>query len=79
MGLKETAGFQVITVWSMKISVVWLVAPCSLVEIDVRFRGAYCRHHQGDRPDDEGVSTFETSDNFYETTRRQQPRRQSSL
>jgi hypothetical protein len=39
---------------SMKMAVVWNVAPCSLVEIDRRFRGAYCPHHQGDRPDDEG-------------------------
>jgi hypothetical protein len=28
--------------------VLWDVAPCSLVEIDRRFRGAYCLHHQGD-------------------------------
>jgi hypothetical protein len=25
----------------------WDVAPCSLVEIDQCFRGAYCLHHQG--------------------------------
>jgi hypothetical protein len=24
----------------------WDVAPCSLVDIDERFRGAYCLHHQ---------------------------------
>jgi hypothetical protein len=24
----------------------WDVAPCSLVEVDQRFRGAYCIHHQ---------------------------------
>jgi hypothetical protein len=29
-------------------SIFWDVAPCSLVEIDRRFRGAYCLHHQGD-------------------------------
>jgi hypothetical protein len=29
------------------------VAPCSHVEVDRRFRGAYCLHHQGDhRPED---------------------------
>jgi hypothetical protein len=30
-----------------KITVVLDVAPCSLVEIDRRFRGVYCLHHQG--------------------------------
>jgi hypothetical protein len=41
--------------------------PCSLVEIVLGFRGANCLHHQGD---DGGISTSETSVNFYETTRR---------
>jgi hypothetical protein len=31
----------------MKMTVFWDVAPCSLVEIDQYFRGAYCLHHQG--------------------------------
>jgi hypothetical protein len=31
----------------MKMAVFWVVAPCSLVEIDRRFRDAYCLHHQG--------------------------------
>jgi hypothetical protein len=29
-------------------AVLWDVAPSSLVDIDPRFRGAYCLHHQGD-------------------------------
>jgi hypothetical protein len=42
--------FQVLTAVSMKMTVFWDVAPCSLVEVYLRFRGAYCfRHH---RPDD---------------------------
>jgi hypothetical protein len=41
----------------------WDVAPCSLVGVDRRFRGAYCLHYQDgeyhpliiiDHPDDEG-------------------------
>jgi hypothetical protein len=32
----------------MKMTVFWDVAPCSLVETDWRFRGAYCHHHQDD-------------------------------
>jgi hypothetical protein len=43
------------------------VAPCGRVEIERRVRGAYCLHHQGDRP---AESTSETSVNLYETTRR---------
>jgi len=31
----------------MKIAIFWNVTPCSLVEIDGRFRSAYCLHHQG--------------------------------
>jgi hypothetical protein len=32
--------FQVLTAASMKVTVSWDVAPCSLAEIDRRFRGA---------------------------------------
>jgi hypothetical protein len=59
--------FQFLKAASMK-SVFWDVAPCSLVEVYRRFRGAYCFHHQGD---DNGVAnTSKTSVNFYQTTRR---------
>jgi hypothetical protein len=34
-------------VTSMKMAVFWVVAPCSLVEVYRRFRGASCLHHQG--------------------------------
>jgi hypothetical protein len=33
---------------SMNMAVFWDVAPCGLVDIDRRLRGAYCLHHQGD-------------------------------
>jgi hypothetical protein len=33
----------------MKMTVFWGVAPCSLVEVHRRFRGACCLHHEGDR------------------------------
>jgi hypothetical protein len=46
--------FQVLTAASMKMAVFWFVAPCSLVEVYRRFRGACCLHNQGDRPDDGG-------------------------
>jgi hypothetical protein len=32
---------------SMKMTVFWVVAPCSLVEVYQRFRGISCFHHQG--------------------------------
>jgi hypothetical protein len=47
----------------MKMTVFWDVAPCSLVEIDRRFRGAMM----------EAVTTSETSVNFYQTTRHNIP------
>jgi hypothetical protein len=34
---------------SLKMTVFWDVALYSLVEVDQRFRSAYCLHHQGDR------------------------------
>jgi hypothetical protein len=36
--------FQVLTAASMKIAF-WDIASCSLVEVDRRFRDAYCLHH----------------------------------
>jgi hypothetical protein len=39
--------FQVLTAASMVFKVFWDVAPCSHVEVDRRFRGGYCLHHQG--------------------------------
>jgi hypothetical protein len=40
--------FQVLTAKSVKMAVFWGVAPCSLVEVYCRFRGAYCLHHHSD-------------------------------
>jgi hypothetical protein len=36
---------QVLTAASMKMAVLWVVAPCSLVEVYRRFSGACCLHH----------------------------------
>jgi hypothetical protein len=36
-----------LTAVSTKMDVFWVVAPCSLVEVYRRFRGACCLHHQG--------------------------------
>jgi hypothetical protein len=47
----HTMRFQVLTATRIKTTVFWDVAPCSLVETDRRFRGAFCLHHQGRRPD----------------------------
>jgi hypothetical protein len=41
--------------------VFWVVAPCSLVEVNQHFKGAFCLHHQGDHPHVEAASTSETS------------------
>jgi hypothetical protein len=40
-------GFEVVTAVYMKMTVFWVVAPCSLVEVYQRFRGPCCLHHQG--------------------------------
>jgi hypothetical protein len=42
---RKIVRFQVLTAESMKFIVFWVVAPCSLVEDDRRFRGAYCLHN----------------------------------
>jgi hypothetical protein len=50
----------------MKLTVYWDVEPCSLAEIDRRFRYAYYLHYQGDDDWGGAVRTSETSVNFYE-------------
>jgi hypothetical protein len=55
-----------------EVRVFWDIAPCSHVEVDRRFRGAYCLHHQDDQGDhrlDDEVLTSETSVNFNATKR----------
>jgi hypothetical protein len=39
---------QVLTVASVKMTALWDIASCSLVEVYRRFRGAYCLHYHGD-------------------------------
>jgi hypothetical protein len=39
--------FQFLTAASMKLAVIWVEAPCSLIEVYRRFRGTCCLHHQG--------------------------------
>jgi hypothetical protein len=43
-----------------EMTVFWVVAPCSLVEVYQRFRGPCCLHHQGARcynPEDSHLHT----------------------
>jgi hypothetical protein len=59
----------------MKFRVFWDVAPC-IHDVQRRFKGAYCLHHQGDSffvLMMEAVRTSETSFNFNVTTRRYIP------
>jgi hypothetical protein len=46
--------FPVLSAASIKITAFWDTALCSLVEVDRRFRSAYCLHHQ----DDDWGSTY---------------------
>jgi hypothetical protein len=41
--------FQVLIAANIKMTVFWVVAPCSLVEVYQRFRDPCCLHHQGDQ------------------------------
>jgi hypothetical protein len=61
------------TLHSLKMTVFWDVAPCSLVEIEQRFRGTYCLSLHAIVLVMEAVSTSETSVSFYHTTRRNIP------
>jgi hypothetical protein len=55
---------QVLTVQSMEMTVMWDVAPCSLIGINRRFRGAYSLNHQPIALFMEAVNTSETSKTF---------------
>jgi hypothetical protein len=71
--------FQVLTAASTEMTVFWTVAPCSLVEVYRRLRGACGLHNQGDDHSSlialmmEATSTSETSVNVYQTTQRNSP------
>jgi hypothetical protein len=56
----------------MKMVIFWVVAPCSLEEVYRHFRGACCHMRLLARIM-EAVSTSETSVNFYQTIRRNNP------
>jgi hypothetical protein len=58
----------------MKTTAFWDIELHSLIEVDRRFRGAYCSHFEGGESlMMEAVSTSETSVFFYETLRRYIP------
>jgi hypothetical protein len=40
-----------------KMTAFWDMAPCSHVQGDWGLRGAYCLHHERDRPDDGGAGS----------------------
>jgi hypothetical protein len=42
----------------MKMTVFWVVVPCSLVEVHRRSRGACCLHHQGDPRKSSSLNKF---------------------
>jgi hypothetical protein len=51
----------------------WDIAPCSIVEVDRRFRASYFLHHRFIDLMMEAVCTSETSVNLYEATRHSIP------
>jgi hypothetical protein len=46
----QLVTFMILMAVGMKMTVFWVVAPCSLVEVYRHFRGAYSLHHQGNEP-----------------------------
>jgi hypothetical protein len=44
----KTTGHSKVNRKEVKAAVFWDIAVCSLVEINRRFRGTYCFHHQSD-------------------------------
>jgi hypothetical protein len=50
--------FQVFMAGSMKLTVSWNIALCSLVEVYQCFRGAYCLNHQGNESPLKRQSTY---------------------
>lgn len=55
---------------NLKIKAIWNTPPCSLVEVDHRFRQAYCLHHQGG---DRDSKRLWNAGQFYETARHNIP------
>jgi hypothetical protein len=53
---KEWVRFKVLTAASIKMAVFWAIAPCSLVEVYRRVRGACCLRRQCDKCSDNGGS-----------------------
>jgi hypothetical protein len=59
---------------SMKMTVFWDVAPCSLADADRCFKGDYCLQH---RPDEGGSKRLRNVGQFLPDYTVQHPRRQS--
>jgi hypothetical protein len=72
--LLNLVWFQVLMAVSMRMTVLWDVVPCSLIEIDQRFRGTYCLHHQVDGG---GSKHLWNVNQFLWDCTAQNPRRQS--
>jgi hypothetical protein len=71
--VNKNVTIKVLGGWILKMAVFWVVAPCSMVEVYRHFRGPFCLHHQGDGVM-EAARTSETLVNFYQTTRRCNPK-----
>jgi hypothetical protein len=52
---RRDVRFQVLAAANIQMTVFWDIASCGVIEVDRRFRGVYCLHHQG-YSDDGGIS-----------------------
>jgi hypothetical protein len=73
--LRILVGFEILTVASIKMSVFWVVVPCSLVEVKRRFRGTCRLHHYC--PDDGGSKHLRNIGKLLPDYMALQPRRHS--
>jgi hypothetical protein len=65
--------FQVLMVARMKMTAFWVIVLCSPTELDRRFRGSYCLHHQGSDSSDDERQNSETLVYFSKTSRHYNP------
>jgi hypothetical protein len=70
---KSKVRFQVLNAVSVNMTVFWIIAPCSLVEVYDVAKLLAVSIIRAMRPDDGGASTSATSVNFYQTTGRNIP------
>jgi hypothetical protein len=74
----EQHRYDITLTLTEKMADCWVTEPCSLVEVNQRFRRVCCLHHQGDHPDESDSRTSESLVRLLPDYTAQQPRSQPS-